>query len=1332
MHDVARKDAQGQQPHSAFIAGGFRGRARLAPAVASACNRRLCGALLLLLLALVSVAGSSVFAAEVSSWNLRVAWGGGAARQWQGSITISDGTLGLHAPLGIEVDEPGSMWCEGGGLVIRQASPRTYDGLDLTTLAPADATLTIRLSHSGPAPGEPKVIEVPLQQLVEQYHCSSIDDTGNQLLIRRTPGDPLRIETNRPSLIFAPGEIFQGQLRPLALPVPADTKIRFKFELRSVATDEQAWIQHQDYTVPVIAAVGNAAPANSALSKVLPVEFTLPDREGVYNLVVEASTVGLRSRLGLKQVVSRRTVQMLVLSGTSAGGGEAPWKTVHEFDPANPSWLKRVSDLPLPGLRADILSAGKQRIRDHALGRVLELAPNSPPEPCWQAYPLSVASPGQPHILEIDFPSDLPQTLGISVLEAGPGRTTPAVSLDSGFELATPTHGATRWLKHRLVFWPRTSSPWVLLHNRRSDAPAVFGKVRLLAGPPQLPPRPPAETTAERTVFAYFDKPLFNKNFSGAESLDVWSGRALDDWTTFYQGGTRLVEYLRHLGYGGAMINVAGDGSAIYPSDILQPTPRFDTGAFFVSGQDVVRKDALEMLLQLFDRNQLKLIPAIDFSSTLPELEAVIRAGGRDADGLVWVGSDGHSWRERFPGPGPTAYYNPLHPRVQAAMLQVAREVCQRSAKHPSFQGLALQLSAAGYAQLPGADWGFDDTTIARFTTETGIEVPGAGPDRFSTRSQFLLGPQRLAWMNWRAGVMKNLYRDIRREVVLAKPNAHLVLAGGRLLDGPPWQTRLVPTLPQRTRAEDVLLELGLDARLHREPGLVLLRPETVQSTGSADTTGPQLSWEIASALGGPRGAGSFEGSLFHHPTFDPQVPSFASQTPFAQGVGWMAAHLTPPAEFNRRRFARHLAAFDSQMFFDGGLMLPLGQEESLSEFLAVLRELPATGFQTFESASQPVTVRTAVTTDRSWIYLVNDSPWRTQVKVHFQSPSDCQFQQLGLDPKLVPLQITSEGLVWKVEMEPFALAGGWFNSIGAKVAKVEVELPPDCRPPLTARLEDLAARAASLRNPPSPLAIPNRSFDDGSAATTPATASPIPFWIASTLPGTSVTLETSQPYQGTHHARLQSDGGLLTFASEPFATPKTGRFAVSVWLRTPDPSRQPMLRLAIDGVLNGGQYYRHAAVGAGERVVKVQDRWTQFIFQVHDLPPKGLTQLRVRFDLLGEGEVWVDEVQCFDLLFTREELIELSKLLTLAGVKLQNNEMTDCLRLLDGHWSRYLLANVPSPRVQTAIAKSTPAMASPSTAVASGTPQPTLPPPEPRTGFVDRMKNFVPRWMRF
>ena len=1351
-------------------------------------------------------------AAEPSfSWNIRVAWGGGAARQWRGTITLTEGTLGLLGPLGIEADVPGSAWCEHGQLKFEQPSARSYDGLDLTALAPRSAKLVITLQTLG-EPSTPQIIEVPLRQLIDQYHSSEIDEQGNRLLVQRTPGDALRVELPRSSLIFEPGERFHAQLHPHLLPVTGGTRVRFRMELRTAESEEVRWSHQVDRTVtvggldqppPGVAAPATPAgtdptstgnipashqtpagtpPANaptaasgSGIEEPVVIDFAMPGHEGVYNLYIEATVLGLRSRLGLKQVAARRTVQVLVLSKHAPAPAQEPFRVVHEFDPANTSWLKRISDWPLPGFRSGPLSSGATRLVDHPLGRVVQLEASTAGSEAWQAYPLPIAAVGQPHILEVEFPSDLPQTLGISVIEAGPGRTTPAVSLDSGFDLPQPSSGPQRWLKHRLVFWPRTETPWVLFHNRRSGQPAVYGKVRLLAGPARLPEFDAADDSADskqeskppaggRAIYAYLDKPLFAKNFLGTEAVDGWSGRSLSDWSTFYQGASRLTQYLKHLGYGGAMVTAACEGAAIYPSDLMQPTPRFDTGVYFASGQDLQRKDVLELTLRLFDRHGLKLIPAVDFSSPLPELEAVLRAGGPEAEGLIWVGADGMNWRQRHRGGGPAPYYNPLHPRVQAAMLQVVRELAQRCASHESFEALAIALSARGYAQLPGPDWGFDDATIARFSQDTGIEVPGAGPTRYTERAAHLLGPKRAEWLAWRAGVMKNLYRAMRRELVLAKPNAELILAGGKMFDGPPWQSRLVPTLPQRVDAADILLEAGIDPQLHREPGIVMLRPETVQLAERLSPLSAQLGWDVARAFAGPVGAASVQGSLLHHPALSAEVKSFEAQAPFAPGVGWIAAHTPPAAEFNRRRFARHLAAFDSRMLFDGGFMLPLGQEEPLSEMLAVLRSLPGEHFTSVDEVPQPLTVRVAAANKRTWLYAVNDSPWQVKVRIYLDSSVE-KLSRLGLNQDEVILDATSEGRVWQLEIEPYGLTAATINAVGVKVRRVEVELPPDCHKPLTAKLEELAARAASLRDAPRPLVLTNRDFETPGSGELPAA------WTASRQPGTLAAVDTQQKYQGERSLKLSSIGPILSVVSDPLEPPQTGRFAISVWLRVEDEQRQPPLRLAIEGVLEGGQYYRHAPVGVGQRVPKIHPRWTQFVFQVHDLPTQGLSELRVRFDLMGPGEVWVDEVQCFDLLFRRDELVELSKLITLASVKLQNNEVADCLRLLEGYWPRFLAMHVPIEAPVGVIAENTKqpaAGASGTSAKTGGSNQPTAgttaagtPPatgttamqpsqgggdatpgpqqadsgtekPAERTGFMDRMKQYVPRWMRF
>ena len=48
-------------------------------------------------------------AADQLDVRVRIAWGGGEARPWQGTIRISEGSLSEVTPLGLEPDAPGSM-----------------------------------------------------------------------------------------------------------------------------------------------------------------------------------------------------------------------------------------------------------------------------------------------------------------------------------------------------------------------------------------------------------------------------------------------------------------------------------------------------------------------------------------------------------------------------------------------------------------------------------------------------------------------------------------------------------------------------------------------------------------------------------------------------------------------------------------------------------------------------------------------------------------------------------------------------------------------------------------------------------------------------------------------------------------------------------------------------------------------------------------------------------------------------------------------------------------------------------------------------------------------
>ena len=215
--------------------------------------------------------------------------------------------------------------------------------------------------------------------------------------------------------------------------------------------------------------------------------------------------------------------------------------------------------------------------------------------------------------------------------------------------------------------------------------PAVYGKIRVFGGRGTIAAGAARTRAANAPAAGGLSRPPPDpRKLLGQQCLDAWSGRSLDDWWTFYEGGTRLVEYLNHAGYNGLMLAVLADGSTIYPSKLLEPTPRYDTGVFFSTAQDPVRKDVLEMLLRLFDREELQLIPAVEFAAPLPELEAIRRGGGperrghrmdrRRRGGLVrLVAARNADWRRTT---------TCSHPRVQEAMLGVLRELAERYARH--------------------------------------------------------------------------------------------------------------------------------------------------------------------------------------------------------------------------------------------------------------------------------------------------------------------------------------------------------------------------------------------------------------------------------------------------------------------------------------------------------------------------------------------------------------------------------------------------------------------------------------------------------------------------
>ena len=1317
-----------------------QGRPQTAGALPAAEDRRtVCGVRCCLLSATLCLCTALCAPLTAQDLDLRlwIAWGGGASREWEGHIQLTDPSANPlrrdaiveFEAVGLSPDEPGSMYVEGRKLVIQPRTPRSYDAVSLRVKASRQSTLSVQLTPDDRSEAV-RQIQVPLDQMVSEVHTFDLDERGNRLLIRRAPGDKLRVRFDRDNLVFAPGEQFDFYLDPHLVDIQPDEALVYQAELRRNRSDDTVWELTQETK-----ADGRGDPPESA-----PFQLPLPSEEGVYNLFVSLARRRLPTRFSPTKKIHERILQLVVVSQQADRQTQDPWRVISEIrtvvdieSPQNGSRASKIwESLPklpqwkwIPGSNSDESTAplgnGLSRTAKRADRKFVQLLPGG-----WQAYPLAVRKAGVPHVVEIEFPGGIEQTLGISILETNSAGMVSPIGPSFGIDVpAKQTNSKATVDRHKVVFWPKTEKPVLLISNRSDNLPAEIGKIRVLSGPAQLPPQPIPAGSDTRLLALYFDQPLIAENFSATDSLDQVTGRSLKDWTTFLQAGTRLSQYVQYAGFNGAMVSVLHEGGAIYPSRLLQPTPKFDNGVFFGTGQDPMRKDVLELLFRLFDREGLKLVPALQFSAPLPELEDLLRPENRESrdsteltinspaspsrpaasanqavDDILLARADGTSWRKTIGNQRPSGpHYNSLSPHVQAAIRRVVTELVDRYGKHASFGGVAIQLGPQTYAQFPDADWGTDHTTLARFAKDGGLTLPGLATRDPQRLMAYLSGDGRHRWLNWRARELAVFYRSMADDVSSRVPGSKLYFAGANMLNGSEIQSLLRPRLPEQFSLQQAMLRIGIDpTRLHDSPTTLALRPYRLAPQTNLDRQAVNLqlrhSREMDEIFGNvsssPVGGASRTGLraltgglLYHEPQVVP-ITSFQQKSPFGadKTPDWLLMHLPAHAHEGRQWFVHNLATMDSLELFSGGWLGALGQHQALADIVGAYRRLPARRFQTIPSKSSniqtaPIVVRQLRHNGKTYIYAVNDTPWPVNATLEIEAPVGATLEIFGnrQTPSPIPHR-AGDSRSWSMALQPWDLIAAAVDTPNANVTDWQAQVGREVLAQLRSSVGDLRGRANRLRDPQPLRVLANPDFE------APVQDGVLTGWEYSRGPGMSVKLDSGKSRNGVRSLQVRSDGPVTWVRSNPFPAPTTGRLSVWVWLKIDDPNNQPPLQLAIEGRLNGQPYYRPARVGAsddwsGPAPPALTSEWAPYLVRIDNLPSIGLTDLRVAIDMMGRGEVWVDDVQVFDLWFDKTERTELLKKSAFASFVLGKGEVTQCGRLLQGYWPEFLRRHV-------------------------------------------------------
>ena len=1195
---------------------------------------------------------------------------------------------------------------KGAALVIQNKQPRDGGGIDLRISDWQSKRLRIWLRPMDAAPGETGVgIEGSVAAFLVDQSLHQLDGSGNRLTIGAVAGDLLRMRFTPPVSSNAKWQVEQMarvDVHPL-LPTRAAGygSVELRLALKNIRTGEELQTQSQPL-VPF----DSATPAEGiVLEEWQPVVFEcgVPSVPGVYQLQLDAIEQG---SLRWSRTLASATKEFVVSSNSMllSTEDEESWQLIYELDPGSPrlherlrrlpgqaaasmASMRRISlpampmpslgdaadripslslpKVPMPGLPkvpsvdslmprfSGLLSTGHSTVEPHQLGAMLRLPPMSASGvPTWEGIVITDAVPGRPHAVEVAYPSDQHVAVGLSVLEQDSGATHISVRHDGGFEVPRPPASSSAVLRrHRFVFWPRTQSPLLVISNSSRHQTATVGRVTVYRGPVKMSDSAlPVSGYGERRIFAPVPREASAAQAGGEKDVGQPAG-----WVHWYDELWQTAERLKSQQVTGLAVDVYAGGASLWQSDLTAGGPRWEGGAGDPSFDE---ENRLALLCRVSEQAGMGLVPTLRFDGIHPRIESLL---GQDdcKPGLLCLGRDGQvrDASETLVG----RHYNILDPRVQAAVLDVVAELVERLRGSGVIDGIALELSAKGWLHLPGVAWGIDDTTFMRFVQETGqgkTVLQDSGPNRFVTRAAAVEGELRSAWLAWRAEQIAILHQGVAR-IVAAEGDWNYYIMPTTLMFTGSVAERLRPVVAGQPHDQAVLYELGLDpASLTRPKNAVFVAPRLHTATEDDIDAATIATVNQSASMSAWERRASRRGLVLLEQPKQVDISAVIQHGPFdaSEFLAPSVMHAVSGGPKRQESLLLGLATADAEVVFDQSLRwaeLTVSDTAIRQAFLS----FPVRDLQSVEGVPADFPVRFVQGNDAAWLLVGNSSRMAARVDVSLNTAAT------GVDV-ITEQTLSTVNNQFEIEVMPWSLRVIRLDrsEVDTRPLTGTVHFEEDAVRSIEESVADLRQRQAVLETPPQISVLDNPGFD------LPGLGNGVTGWeIIEAAGGQLELIEAPSPKAGDSEknqaVRMTSVGSLATVRSNPFQPPETGRLSVAVWLRLPPSVPQPPLRIAVEGVDSGEQYYRFAPVGAAAGGRPLQEGWNRFVLQVTDLPSDPNESLRLRFDMLGPGVVEIDELEVYDLVFNQEQQNELHGVL---------NEMES--ELADGSTARVLL----------------------------------------------------------
>ncbi len=374
--------------------------------------------------------------------------------------------------------------------------------------------------------------------------------------------------------------------------------------------------------------------------------------------------------------------------------------------------------------------------------------------------------------LVVDYPDDAFRSMGFWTMDqvVVNGR---GVTLTGGVETGLQYRNTQGMLTHEAFLYPQDTNLVVSAINLNHGSRAAASRIRLYRVDGELPACAPFVSRG-RVIGSFFEefgrwKRHFGMRRGG--NLLMENMRSMENWA----------KWNSFSGYNMMHPAVVAYNNVLYPSLELQGESGMARvnemrilglyaekyGNVFIPHVTVKESDYVAKDLGVtVRRDRVDGKSTVSLSFDTPEAKDLVCVDRKGRNVISW-----------------TPYiFNALHPKVQEKFIAIIGEAADSLADLKSFGGLCVRIPVAwqfnGMMGLYYGDMDYGDWTIAQFEKETGIKVPGASDDpaRYEARYRFLMGPQKDAWLNWRAQKMHEYYRRILARIQKARPSAKLYL----------------------------------------------------------------------------------------------------------------------------------------------------------------------------------------------------------------------------------------------------------------------------------------------------------------------------------------------------------------------------------------------------------------------------------------------------------------------------------------------------------------------------------------------------------------------------